>query len=209
MQSNRIVQKARSEQGFTLLELLAALVVISIMMFASMSVLNSTNPDKELRRATNEVVDMISWARMMASQRNRAYEVVIVPVASLGAPGNTDNRITINESSDSTCRRASFSTGNANVRRLVLTTSFPNSIIMLESPVSLTGTGNNTLCIRPNGEIFKTDSSGPVTATNTDKLAGDDILYRMVTIGGTTTNERQSNRIRINYYGRVRVEVVE
>ncbi|MCA9521729.1 MAG: prepilin-type N-terminal cleavage/methylation domain-containing protein [Myxococcales bacterium] len=208
-QQSRTPARAERERGFTLLELLAALVVISIMMFASMSVLNSTTPNRELKRATNEIVDMISWARMMASQRNRAFEVVIVPVAALGPAGSGENIVRINESADGTCRRASFTAGNAGVRRLVINSLFPNTIIMLETPASLNGTGNNTFCIRPNGEIFKTDTSAPVAATNTDKMMGDDILYRVITVGGTTTNERMINRIRINYFGRVRTEVVE
>lgn len=68
---------SRHRRGFTLLELMITIVIISIIAVVAFPSMKDTLATNRLYGSTRSVVDVLAYARMQAIMRNQAHEVTI------------------------------------------------------------------------------------------------------------------------------------
>lgn len=155
----------RKQAGFTLVELMAALVVLGVLAGAFVAGAGLVTRRYRVRAATRQVVSMINYARTQATVRKKVYRIRIGS-GNQGLPSNTP----------ATCRRSSIGNqgwiivdaGSTSQVR----TAFQTSSTTTTGGTSSTTTSTNSLCVKAffyaleykNIEIFNVfHSDSPLT----------------------------------------------
>jgi prepilin-type N-terminal cleavage/methylation domain-containing protein len=74
--SHIIDQKASSQQGFTLMDLIIALSILGILCSIAIPAYSSWLPDYELKNAVRDLYSNMHLAKMLSIKENKKYEIV-------------------------------------------------------------------------------------------------------------------------------------
>ena len=187
------------EQGFSLLEAAIVLVIIAVMAIVSIPAIVNTLTHQKLLSASDAFVNQAKFARVQAAARNRAYEFHVDL-----SDGINSGAIILNEGIGAACTPASFSAGNGatlDIRNRDYGGTHPNVRIESVVPQNLAAT---SLCFKPDGRVYRTDTRAPVDPVNTAYAAGEAVYtIRLYTSEGLATDH--SREIIIPYNGLPRV----
>lgn len=161
MTRQRTQRQARRRAGFTLLELMIALVVLAILLVAtaaSLGVFSPRSSRAELHDATNELLNVVEFARMRAAMSGAAVSL------QLTQAGDSQVLVLYDQGQNSCqpvpaptlARQIPFTSnadgprgwvGNANRPK------YPEVALVTVSPANLLTPGNG-LCFRPDGRVL-------------------------------------------------------
>ena len=156
------------DNGFTLMELMAVVVLISVLTLVTLPPVMRAVERREVSNAAQAAIDLVDFAKVQASARNRAYE--LVPVASTGGTG-LNGSITLNESPTSAC--INFGAGLQGVRTLDLAKEYPQIHVVSTRPSALLV---NHLCIKPDGRVLDAVTQLPIASGDSLYAAGDALI---------------------------------
>jgi prepilin-type N-terminal cleavage/methylation domain-containing protein len=77
-----IYQKAGSRRGFTLMELIVALSILSILSSIAIPAYSSWLPEYKLKNAVRDLYSNMYLARMLSIKRNDKYKIIFYPVGT-------------------------------------------------------------------------------------------------------------------------------
>jgi len=158
---------AKRVRGFTLVELMITVAILSILVLVTIPSAIKAIDAKQAVDAGQAVVDLIEFAKVQAAQRNRAYQVV---PRLAGQDDSTNGFITLNEGLTSACINFNDPNVLKNVRMVDLSSSFPRIRLKATIPADLPVA---TLCIKPDGRVLRTDTKQPIPSEDVRYGAGD------------------------------------
>ena len=152
--------------GYTLLELMIAVAILAVLAALALPAVSGVLAKQRMKSATQEVIHLVDLARVQATSRNRAYEMVINLQSST---------ITLNESESTRCD--GFAGGVGNIRHLDFVAGTPTDDLreVALTAVMPLGLGNGTfnLCFKPDGRVLQTDTGRPIVSSSTGYGAGE------------------------------------
>ncbi|HIA04008.1 MAG TPA: prepilin-type N-terminal cleavage/methylation domain-containing protein [Myxococcales bacterium] len=181
-------------RGFTLIELMISVTILAILATLAIPSIQSAFRSIEMNRVTQEVMHMVDFARVQATSRNRAYQLVVNP----GAGSN--GTITINESINSRCN--GFGTGIKNIRALDFNSDdYKLAKIVQVVPSALGGSYN--LCFKPDGRVLRDDTGKPIPSTVVGYGSGEAriVIQRLGLNKGVQEVQGVAHQIVIPYNG--------
>ncbi len=192
------------QQGLTLVEILAAMVIIIGLMAISVPVIRGGMSHSEFRDALNTFSTQVEFARIQAAARNRAYLVLVAP-----ATEGTRGAIYITEGISASCTPNNFVDDNAspdaivNLRVVDFALRHPKVRIKSQSPTTLAASG---LCIKPDGRILEATSAGGVIITPPAGYATGEAVFELELLNAAGASTGIVQRVIVPYNGVPKIE---
>jgi len=132
----------RNAAGFTLLELMIVVIVISIITALAYPSLENTMAERRLHQASRDVVNLLQFARMQAILKGRAYRVDV----ALAGTSLLGGSLQVFIENGNTCANSAVQ-----VRSLDLSDFYPDVGLLSVKPDSVL---TNSLCFKPDGRVY-------------------------------------------------------
>jgi type II secretory pathway pseudopilin PulG len=183
----RVHDVSVGQRGLTLMEILAAMIIIIGLMAISLPVIRGGMSHSEFRDALNTFSTQVEFARIQAASRNRAYLVMVAP-----ATEGTRGSISVTEGISASCTPDNFVDDDSppdaieNLRVVDFALRHPRVRIKSQSPDTLGDTG---LCIKPDGRVLEASSAGGVVITPPTGYASGEAVFELelLSISGAST----------------------
>ena len=168
------MRRARSTQGFTLVELMVTVAMLAILVVVTIPPVLRAMQRREAANAAQVVLDSVEFAKVQASARNHAYAITWA-TQTVDADGHVtgNGSLTVSEGAGNTCVDITLPANHTDVRTISLATNFPYVYLIEVRPSSL---GTHYICIRPDGRVLDASTSQPVTSSSANYAAGDAVL---------------------------------
>jgi len=173
---------------------MVSVTILAIIAALAMPSVESAYQNIEMNRVTQQVMHMVDFARVQATSRNRAYQMVI----NANAGGN--GMIRVNESSNSRCN--GFGAGISDIRVLDFNSSdYKIAKIVQVVPSALGGSYN--LCFKPDGRVLRDDTAKPIPTTVSGYGSGEAriVIQRLGGNKGAQVVQGVAHQIVIPYNG--------
>jgi Tfp pilus assembly protein FimT len=197
-------QSGPGQRGLTLVEALAAMVIIIALMAVSIPVIRGGLSHSEFRDALNTFSTQVEFARIQAASRNRAY-LVMVATASSGTRG----AIYISEGISASCTPNNFVDDDSapdaieNLRVVDFAIRHPKVRIKTQTPSTLE---DNGLCIKPDGRVLELSSSGGTVITPPTGYATGEAVFELELLTASGASTGMIRKVVVPYNGVPRLE---